>query len=131
MAHWMPIPGTRSGVDDLETLGTLVRTFAKVFPYTYIHKSLHGIGLHVIGSMEPIVISADAIKIKLANKAVFDDLNEWDKPSLDFLTTGWMTPSPEFVANGPITTDNEPYLEFYLLRTLKSGGKKMFPSNFW
>lgn len=130
MAHWMPLPGTMSGVDDLETLSRLVRTFAQVFPYTYFRKSIHNIGLHVIGSMEPIMISPDAVRNNLANKKVLDDISEWDKVPSEYFSTGWILfPPPDLV--GPVITDDEPFLEFYLLRTLRTGGKKTHPVSYW
>ncbi len=126
----MPLPGTMSGVDDLETLSRMIRTFAQVFPYTYFRKSLHNIGLHVIGSMEPIVISPDIIMSKLANGKVLDDINEWDKVSPEYFSTGWI-PFPPSDLMGPVITDNEPFLEFYLLRTIRSGGQKTHPFSYW
>jgi spermidine synthase len=131
MAHWIPLPGTGSGVDDFETIHALIRTFAQVFPYTYVHRSFNGIGLHVVGSIEPLDISAEAIRNKLSNKAVYNDINEWEKVPFEFFVEGWkLFPSKYLI--GPVITDNEPHLEFYLLRTLKSGGKKMHPGNyFW
>ena len=131
MVHWMPLPGTGSGVDDVETIETLIRTFAQVFPYTYMHKSLNGIGLHVVGSMEPIAISAEVIRNKLSNKAVSNDINEWQRVPFEFFIEGWKLFPHEYLI-GPVITDNEPHLEFYLLRTLGRGGKKMHPvNNFW
>jgi spermidine synthase len=126
MAHWIPYPGTGSGVDDNETYDMLIRTFAKVFPYSYMHDSLNGGGLHVIGSMRPIDISA--ITKKLSNIAVSDDINEWEQVPSGFFETGWYTLFPEYVAK-PGITDNEPHLEFYLLRTIRSGTGKMHPEN--
>ncbi|MGO9613698.1 MAG: fused MFS/spermidine synthase [Dissulfurispiraceae bacterium] len=132
MAQWMPLPGSGSGVDDVETIKMLIRTFAQVFPYTYIHKSFDGNGLHVIGSMEPIDISSKVVRDKLSNKAVSDDINEWQGVPFDFFIEGWELLPPKNWFVGPVITDNEPHLEFYLLRTLRRGGKKMHPiSNFW
>jgi spermidine synthase len=144
MAHWMPLPGTRSGVDDVETIEMLIRTFAKVFPYTYMHRSLNGIGIHVVGSMEPIDISAEVIRNKLSNTAashdidewqwdtaVAHDINEWEWVPFEFFIEGWELFPPKYFI-GPVITDDKPHLEFYLLRTLRSGGKKMHPvNNFW
>jgi len=131
MAHWMPFPGTGSGVDDTETLEILVRTFSRVFPYVYLHRSFNGIGIHVLGSMDPIVILPEAIRTRLSLKTIADDINEWDQPSLTWLSTEWMVSTPEFTAKSGITTDDEPYLEFYLLRTLLKGGQKESPMSFW
>jgi spermidine synthase len=144
MAHWMPLPGTRSGVDDVETIETLIRTFAKVFPYAYMHRSLIGVGIHIVGSMEPIDISAEVIRDKLSNTAVSgdihewqwdtavsNDIHEWDWVPFEFFIEGWESFPPKYFI-GPVITDDKPYLEFYLLRTLRSGEKKMHPeNNFW
>ena len=131
MAHWMPLPESGFGVDDVETIAMLIRTFAQVFPYTYIHKSLNGNGLHVVGSTEPIDISAEVIRDKLSNKVVSNDINEWQWVPFDFFSEEWEVLPPKYWI-GQVITDNEPHLEFYLLRTLRNGGKKMHPvSNFW
>jgi spermidine synthase len=130
MVHWIPYAETKSGVDDFETFTMLIRTFAEVFPYTYMHKSFNDIGVHVVGSMEPMNISEDAIRNKLSNKAVSHDINEWERVPFEFFVEGWEFFPPEYLI-GPVITDNEPHLEFYLLRTLKSGQKKMHPGNYW
>lgn len=127
MAHWMPYPGTASGVDDLQTHDMLVNTFAQVFPSVYVLKSLNKFGLHVIGSMEPINISEETIKSKLSNNAVSIDINEWEQVPFEFFTSEWMVLPPGYLTN-PVITDNNPQLEFYLLRTIRSGSKKMHPS---
>ncbi|MBI5205308.1 MAG: fused MFS/spermidine synthase [Nitrospirae bacterium] len=133
MAHWMPFPGTGSGVDDFETHNMLVKTFSQVFPYTYAHRSFNGIGMHIIGSSEPINISAEAITAKLSSKAVYNDITEWEQVPFEFFVEGWVPLTPEYLARSgiPSITDNEPHLEFFLLRTVKSKGKKMHPVNFW
>lgn len=130
MAHWIPYPGTMSGVDDDETADMLLATFAQVFPYVYVHSSGAGLGIHVLGSRQPIPISQPAIEKRLSNKAVARDMNEWDRVPRGFLSTGWITPLPRHLAMRG-TTDDKPLLEFFLLKTAHAGGKKMHASNFW
>jgi hypothetical protein len=80
--------------------------------------------------MEPIMISPDAVRNNLANKKVLDDISEWDKVPSEYFSTGWILfPPPDLV--GPVITDDEPFLEFYLLRTLRTGGKKTHPVSYW
>lgn len=132
MAHWFPMPGSGAGVDDLETLKILIKTFAEVFPYTYVHGSFNNFGLHVIGSREPVYsLSEQALVKKLSNKAVSQDMNELERVPVEFVVQGWVAPPRDYLSK-QVITDNMPHLEFYLLRTLLNGGKKAHPANiFW
>jgi spermidine synthase len=130
MAQWIPLPGSRAGVDDMETYNMLFYTFTEVFPYVYFQRSFHNIGMHVLGSLEPLEgISMNILKKRLS-KEIIADIREWDPVPLAYLQDIRRFKRPELV-NEMITTDDRPYLEFYLLRTWKSGGKKSFASNFW
>jgi spermidine synthase len=129
MAHWMPFPGTLSGVDDEETFNMIIQTFTEAFPYVAVLRSFHGVGLHVLGSMEPLDISIDHIKHRLMKKEIADDLGEWDPVPLPyFQDIKIFRPLP---GDDVLVTDDRPRLEFYLLRTIREGGKKMFAYNYW
>jgi spermidine synthase len=129
MAHWMPFPGTMSGVDDKGTFVMIVQTFTETFPYVVVQRGYHNVGLHVLGSMEPIDISLDRIKQRLLNKAIADDLREWDMVPLSYFQDIKVFRPP--AGDDVLVTDDRPRLEFYLLRTLREGGKKMFANNYW
>ena len=130
MAHWIPFPGTRSGVDDMETFAMLVRTFTELFPYVAVQRGYHNFGMHVLGSMEPLDISMDRVKQRLLKKEIADDLREWDTVPLSYFQD-IKAFRPPADGDDAIVTDNRPRLEFYLLRTLRSGGKKMSADFFW
>lgn len=128
MAHWVPLPGTLSGVDDKETQDMLLRTFSSVFPYTYSKYSLHRVGIHLLGSDRPIEVSSTRISELMARDAILTDLTEWDRvrPSF-FQKIQRLELSPE----SPLVTDDRPHLEFYLMRALRDGRQKELPSNYW
>jgi spermidine synthase len=129
MAHWMPFPGTMSGVDDKETFVMLVQTFTQAFPHVAVLRSYHSAGLHVLGSMEPLDISMDRIEQRLLKKETADDLREWDAvPFSSFQDIKLFRPP---AGDDMLVTDDRPRLEFYLVRTLREGGKKMFAYNYW
>jgi hypothetical protein len=52
-------------------------------------------------------------------------VNEWDRVPLS--TFEGIKHLPREASGPPPVTDNNAALEFYLLRTLRSGGKKMHP----
>ena len=129
MAHWVPYPGTMSGVDDQETFNMLVLTFADVFPYVYVKSGVRKVGLHVLGTIEPLDISLDLVKQRLSHQAIAEDLREWDPVPLDYFENIKEFRPPTI--NHWLVTDDRPRLEFYLLRTWQKAGKKMFAYNFW
>ena len=129
MAHWMPFPGTMSGVDDKGTFVMIVQTFTETFPYVAILRSYHGAGLHVLGSMEPLDISMDRIKHRLMKKEIANDLEEWDPVPLSYFQNIKVFRPP--AGDDVLVNDDRPRLVFYLLRTLREGGKKMFAYNYW
>jgi len=132
MAHWIPLAGSRAGIDDPGTQEMLIRSFADVFPFTYVHMSLKGIGIHIIGSDEPINFDQGTILSRLADPEVKSDINEWGRIPNAFFTTGWFTlPASIYAEELPRVTDNNPLLEFYLIRAIITDQKKMQSVNFW
>jgi spermidine synthase len=132
MAHWVPLPGTSSGVDDYFTVNSLLYTFATVFPYAYVHQAMNGIGLHVVGSMTPIDFSPERIGLRMAQGMVADDLREWTGPTLSWFTSNWVTPLSRLnETNAMAVTDDKALLEFYLWRTVLAHGTKTRPRAFW
>jgi len=125
MAQWIPLPGTQGGVETQDEVVQLLTTFSDVFPYAYAYRGFGHSGIHVLGSNQPIQVSLDAIRERLANPAVAADLNEWEDVPLS--TFEAITPLPKDPAAPPPLTDDAPALEFYLLRTLRSGHPRMHP----
>lgn len=129
LAHWYPLPGTQSGVDDPLSLGGLVATFAQAFPHVYVKRSIGGIGLHLLGSSEPIDPDPAGLARRLGDPAVAADLGEWDPVPASFFRE--IPPLEGRTSKMRPLTDDDPWLEFHLLRTLRSGGGKLFPVRAW
>ncbi|TAN41484.1 MAG: hypothetical protein EPN22_15405 [Nitrospirae bacterium] len=127
MAHWMPF-GPGSGVDDMEIFQMLVNTFTSEFPYVYGFVSYNTIGLHLIGSEFPITLSSEIIQQKLRDNKIAGDLREWNNVSLSFFNNIQML---KYNPQISVITDDKPYLEFFLIRTLKKKGKKTVFSTIW
>ncbi|PKN16657.1 MAG: hypothetical protein CVU66_00150 [Deltaproteobacteria bacterium HGW-Deltaproteobacteria-23] len=129
MAHWIPFPGTQGGVDDYVTFNMLLETFAEVFPYTYTQRGFHDVGLHLIGALEPLDISTARLEMRLDNQQIIDDILEWDQVPINFFegVREYQRPHKGIA----LVTDDRPVLEFYLLRTLLSGGEKTLIYNYW
>ncbi len=130
LAHWVPYPEAKAGVDDEATALMLMATFAQTFPYVYYHTGLSGIGVHLLGSMTPIDFSAKAVLRRLSDPAVAADVGEWDRVPPGFFLSGWVSPKPGDL-RARIDTDDRPRLEFYLLRALASGRGRLHPMNSW
>jgi spermidine synthase len=87
----------------------IMRTFMSVFPYT----TLWGDGSLMVGSLEPLQLSASAYESRRANhdfKALFD----WD---LDTLRRSYVAGHEElrqWVGDGAILTDDKPTIEYFL-----------------
>jgi spermidine synthase len=129
MAHWIPRPGTLSGVDDWKTFNMLVATFMDAFPYVYSQWAFHDIGLHILGSMEPITISSEQVRRRMDNGMIRKDIDEWD--AVPFTYIMGMERKFDDLRSFPRITDDRPRLEFYLLTTWAEGGRKMQASTFW
>lgn len=129
MAHWIPFPGTQGGVDNYDIFNMLVETFAEVFPYVYMQRGFHEVGLHLLGSLEPLDISTTRLEIRLNNQQIIDDILEWDQVPINFFeqVTEYRRPNKGI----DLVTDDRPVLEFYLLKTWKNGGKKTLIYNYW
>ena len=122
MAHWIPLPGSFAGVDDWYSFKMLLATFKEVYPYSYILPAFNNVGLHVLGSTQPIEFSLDKIKEKLAVASVARDLFEWDAVPIDYFKK--MAPLELSGYRGVINTDDRPYLEFNLIRYFSRGTRK-------
>jgi spermidine synthase len=143
-AHWLPFPGTNSGVESTTTFKMLMKTITEEFPYVMVTPSINGVGLHVLASMTPIQVDLDRIRARMAAPAVAADLDEWQpvSPGLFEKLEPWsaldiLLPRPgrtlRLDTTGglddvPVLTDDRPRLEFDLWRTLRSGQVKHYPA---
>ncbi|MBF0338537.1 MAG: fused MFS/spermidine synthase [Nitrospirae bacterium] len=130
-AHWIPVPGSMSGVEDEFTFNMLLYTIKRVFPNTYFMIGHNGIGLHVIGSMKPLDISLDGINERV-NEKIASDLNEMeDVPISSFFAN--IQPLQDHLVNNaiPSVTDDKPLLEFYLIDLWRKDRQKTYPFIGW
>lgn len=130
MTHWIPLPGSAAGVDDWETFGMLLRTFAAAFPYAVEIPSENRIGVHVVGSMEPIDISEESIQRRLGIPSVARDASEWSPVSAAYFRE--VIPVNGVALEGfPMVTDDRPNLEFGWLRAWRGGMPRLMRRIFW
>jgi predicted membrane-bound spermidine synthase len=108
-----------------------IRTFATVFPEVLIARGPGGYGNFMLGSMEPMELTRDAIEGVLARPGVLEDLvSAYDSPAdtlqdwaalIDDLT--WLNGDDvgPYAGDGPLVTDDRPLPEYFLLRRLAAG----------
>jgi spermidine synthase len=130
MAHWIPYPGTGSGVADWQTFLMLVRGFTDVFPVVQISPGMPNIGMHLLGSDRPFRIDPETLRARLSDPAVVRDLEEWE-PVPRSLLLGMRTVEPSSVAQVPAVTDDRPRLEFDLVRLWHAGRPKQLHQIHW
>lgn len=129
MAHWVPYVGSYAGVDDDRSYYMLINTFCKAFPHVYVLPGHSSVGLHLIGSMQPIDLSVEKIEERLRAPALARDILEFDNVQASYFAK--IAPGPAPSDKLLIVTDDHPLLEFFFLRTALDGGKKMAPYYFW
>ncbi len=130
MTHWIPLPGSLAGVDDWETFGMLLRTFVEAFPYTLEIASANRIGVHVVGSMQPIEVSKERIRARLADPRVARDASEWGPVTFDYFRHT-IPIDREAVRHLPLITDDRPNLEFGWIRAWRSGKPRLMRRIYW
>lgn len=128
MAHWIPLPGSLAGVDDGETFEMLLATFIDVFPHAAALRGFHGVGVHVLGSSQPIELDRERLAARLAAPAVAEDVGEWDAVPLEYFL-GLKRLEP--LAEPGRVTDDRPRLEFGLLRAWRAGTLRAHPWVHW
>jgi spermidine synthase len=128
-AHWIPFPNTLSGVDDQRSFDMLVDTFAGVFPHVYTIPGVHGIGLHMVGSMAPVDVTPALLEQRAQQPAVAADMVELEPYPPGYWRGIQHVEAP--ATDELIVTDDQPLLEFWLVRTALGGDKKVLPYHFW
>ena len=121
-AHWIPAVHPSNGVRDVQTFRMLVATFLDVFPHAKLLRGARGLGVHLLGSSEPIEIGSADVPKALENPAVRRDVFEYPWEQVD--TASLLAELPlarEHYSTAPILTDNRPRLEFDLIRSLGRG----------
>ena len=130
MAHWIPLPNRGGGVHDWITFNMLLGSFASVYPHTLMIPGLHKVGMHVLGSMEPLKFSDARIRKIFSTKNIAQDITEWKKVPLSYLHTAVPIP-PDLWKDFPFVTDDRPFLEFNMIRYAKDGTEVMSRPIFW
>jgi spermidine synthase len=109
-----------------------IRTFHSVFPEVAIVFGPGGYGNFVLGSMEPIILEADAIREVLGRPGILDDISSaFDSPT--DTVDGWVDEIVKqtwisgdavtaFVGDGPEVTDDRPLSEYFLIRRILGDG---------
>jgi len=121
-AHWIPAVHPSNGVRDIETFRMLVATFLDVFPYAKLLRGAGGVGVHLLGSSEPIEIGLANVPGALENPAVRRDVFEYPWERVDTASLLAELPlSREHYSTAPLLTDDRPRLEFDLIRSLERG----------
>jgi spermidine synthase len=117
LQQWMP--NTKG-----KTVQAVVNSLNESFPYVKMFLSHEGWGHHFLASMSPIVIPSPDVMAGRMPDAAKADLGEWVKEKDPRTFLGLVVGSEEdpraFVRDaGPIqVTDDRPYNEYYLMRTL-------------
>jgi spermidine synthase len=130
MAHWIPVPGTGAGVKDRASFFMLLRTFAEVFPHTMTWQGFRGIGVHVLGSREPMKIDMERLRQRLARPAIRRDLDEWDEVPVEFFQR-YVEVQPTHLETSLTVSDDRPRLEFDLVRSWRRGVSKVYQPVVW
>jgi spermidine synthase len=101
----------------------IMKTFQSVFPHTSLWKGPVCDGLYLIGTQKPVQIPLDRFHHAFENKRFLEDIMELDKSvySGDVLANLFIlneTELAEYLQDVPIITDNYPYTEFPLWRSI-------------
>jgi spermidine synthase len=101
----------------------VMKTFQSVFPHTSVWKGPVSDGLYLIGTQKSVQIPHDRFHRAFENKKFLEDIIELDKSvySADVLENLLIlneTELAEYLQDVPIITDNYPYTEFFLWRSL-------------
>jgi spermidine synthase len=111
---------------DEPVVAAFVRAFRDSFPYTRGFASIHGWGLHLLGSQSPIPRESAAVLAARLPPDAARDLLEWGPAGTAEEQIGTVlareVPIEVFIARGPrvrALRDDRPINEYYLLRHLR------------
>ena len=108
-AQWLPLYGL--GTDHFRSL---IRTFDEVFPHVTAFRVSEG-DLLLLGSMAPLRIAVDTLRIVLGTPRVKNDLARIEITSSDSLLSYWAGGNQRIKTIGreaTLNTDNNGYIEF-------------------
>ncbi len=108
-----------------KSIQAFLRSFVRSFPYVRAFVSLHGGGLHMIGSMQPLILPAVSRILAPMPPSARKDFVEWNltnkEPSwfLNLILSSEVNVNSLLDPDERITvTDDRPFNEYYLLRKL-------------
>ncbi|MCK5662698.1 MAG: fused MFS/spermidine synthase, partial [Thiotrichaceae bacterium] len=130
MAHWIPFPNKGGGVHDWTTFKMLLSTFAAVYPHTLMQPGWNKVGMHVLGSMEPIKFSEEGLRKAFMDQKIAKDITEWNRVPLEYYTS-FIPIVPSTLKDFPFVTDDRPFLEFNMIRYWQEGTKISSPQVLW
>ena len=122
MMQWTPFGTTESDLKEH------IRTFASVFGHVTAIRGPGGYGFYMLGSDQPITLSAESIRDILERPGILEDISSaFDSPVstvddwialIDDQT--WLVDDAvrAYAGDGPLITDDEPRPEYFLLRGL-------------
>jgi len=100
-----------------ENVRSVIKTFSRVFPYTYIAVTIVDTDLLLIGSKQPIELDLDAMASRISRNSVSADLAD---PAVgihsieELLARIWLIPDdiPDLVADARLHRDDWPFLMY-------------------
>ncbi|WP_428376183.1 hypothetical protein [Lichenicoccus sp.] len=107
--------------DDDATGQAVARTLSQAFAYVVAYRSIEGWGTHYLASMQPIPTIDAATFVSRLPEPVRRDLVEWDPRATPLAMATRILAGRVPVSGGdrgPIITDDHPYNEYYLARSL-------------
>lgn len=100
----------------------VMKTFQSVFNNTYVWRGDRYPGFYLIGLNQTAPLDLKRFAAENKNQAVLADLNEWDRVQSVKSLRRLLLASPDqlavFLKGTPIVTDDNPYTEFPLWRSL-------------
>ena len=124
MAQWLPFHGLPP--DDYKTI---VRTFQHVFPHATLWRS-NNYSI-MVGTMQPQAIDLEVLKEKMAPPRVQRSLENIDMENVFALLNSLVLDESalrRYVGEGPLNTDDHPYISFVSPRGYSSGSWEVLES---
>ena len=124
MAQWLPFHGLPP--DDYKTI---VRTFQHVFPHATLWRS-NNYSI-MVGTMQPQAIDLEVLKSKMAPPRVHRSLENIDMGDVFALLNSLVLDEialRRYVGEGPLNTDDHPYISFVSPRGYSSGSWEVLQS---
>lgn len=130
LAHWIPTPAADAGVDDWDTFYMLIRSVVDEFPHAAIVPAAPEVGVHVLVSDQPFSTPPEVVYQRLETPSIAADVNEWRSFHPPYPLGLQDVNRADLTKYAPVT-DDEPRLEFDLLRELRSDRRRNLRQVWW